>query len=152
MKVILFVCTGNVCRSPMAVGLLRRRLAERGLDSQYEVLSAGVYALDKQPASRNAIFVMAERGIDITDHKAHTVTGSDMVRSNLVLAMSREHTQALRQSWPNYGWKVYLLSEMAGERKDVKDPYGGSVDQYRAGADMISRYIDEGIERILELA
>lgn len=152
MKVILFVCTGNVCRSPMAVGLLRQRLAERGLDNQYQVVSAGVFALSEQPASRNAIFVMAERGIDITDHIAHTVTSADMARSNLVLAMSREHTQALRQAWPAYAWKVYLLSEMVGERKDVKDPYGGSIEQYRTGADVISSYIDDGLERILELA
>jgi protein-tyrosine-phosphatase len=75
-----------------------------------------------------------------------------MVRANLVLAMSREHTQALRQSWPQYGWKVYLLSETVDERKDVKDPYGGSIDQYRAAADVISGYIEEGLDRILELA
>jgi protein-tyrosine-phosphatase len=152
MKVIMFVCTGNICRSPMAVGLLRQRLVEKGLDSQYQVVSSGVYALDERPASRNGIFVMAERGIDITDHIAHTVTGSDMIRANLVLAMSREHTQALRQAWAHYGWKVYLLSEMAGERKDVKDPFGGSIAQYRAAADVISGYIDRGLERILELA
>jgi protein-tyrosine-phosphatase len=75
-----------------------------------------------------------------------------MVKANLVLAMSREHTQVLRQSWPHYAWKVYLLSEMAGGRKDVRDPYGGTIEQYRAGADVISAYIDEGLERILELA
>jgi protein-tyrosine-phosphatase len=136
----------------MAVGLLGEQLEERSLDSQYQVDSAGVYALDDHPASRNAIFVMAERGIDITDHRGRTITGSDMVRANLVLAMSREHTQALRQSWPQYGWKVYLLSETVDERKDVKDPYGGSIDQYRAAADVISGYIEEGLDRILELA
>lgn len=152
MKVILFVCTGNICRSPMAVGLLRQRLAEAGLGDKYEVRSAGVRALDGRRASRNGLFVMAERGVDITDHIAHTISGADMVKANLVLAMSSEHTQAVRQSWPQYAWKVYLLSEMAGERKDIKDPFGGSVEEYRAAASVIARYIDKGFERILELA
>ena len=74
MSVILFVCTGNICRSPMAVGLLRQRLSEEGLASRFKVLSAGVWALDNHPASDKAIAVMAERGIDITDHIAHTIT------------------------------------------------------------------------------
>jgi len=152
MKVILFVCTGNICRSPMATGLLRQRLAEDGQEGQYQVGSTGVNAVDDYPASRNGVFVMAERGIDITGHIAHTITGNDMVRANLVLTMSRRQAQSLRQSWPQYAWKVYLLSEMAGKRKDIKDPFGGTVDEYRDAADVISRYIDDGFERIVELA
>jgi protein-tyrosine phosphatase len=122
------------------------------LEGQYQVVSAGVNAVDGYPASRNGIFVMAEREIDITSHIAHTVSGSDMVRANLILTMSRSHAQSLRQSWPQYAWKVYLLSEMAGKRKDIKDPFGGTLDQYRTAADLISQYIDAGFERILELA
>lgn len=152
MKVIQFVCTGNICRSPMATGLLRRRLEEMGLGGQVQVFSTGVNAVDGYGASRNGIFVMAQRGIDITGHAARTVTGDDMARSNLVLTMSRSQAQSLRQSWPQYAWKVYLLSEMAGKRKDIKDPFGGTVEQYGAAADVISRYVDGGIERILELA
>ena len=152
MKMITFVCTGNICRSPMATGLLRKKLSEKGLEGQFRVVSAGVNAVDGYPASRNGIFVMAERGIDITSHIAHTVTGNDMVRANLVLTMSRSHAQSLRQSWPQYAWKVYLLSEMAGKRKDIRDPFGGTVDQYRATADLITDYIEEGLERMLELA
>ena len=136
----------------MATGLLRQRLAEKGLEGQFQVVSAGVNAVDGYRASRNGIFVMAERELDITSHIAHTVTGNDMVRSNLVLTMSRAHAQSLRQSWPQYAWKVYLLSEMSGKRKDIKDPFGGTVGQYRTAADIISRYIDEGFERMMELA
>jgi protein-tyrosine phosphatase len=151
MSVILFVCTGNICRSPMAVGLLRQRLSEQGLASQFKVFSAGVWALDNHPASDKAIAVMAERGIDITDHIAHTITYDDIAEAELILVMSREHSDVIRNTWPQYAWKVHRLSEMVGKRKDIQDPYGSTVTEYRACADTLSTYIDEGLERILEL-
>lgn len=151
MSVILFVCTGNICRSPMAVGLLRQRLSQEGTASKFQVLSAGVWALDNHPASDKAIAVMAERGIDITAHIAHTITYDDMVESELILVMSREHADVIRNTWPQYAWKVHRLSEMAGKRKDVQDPYGSTIREYRACADTLSAYIDQGFERILEL-
>jgi protein-tyrosine-phosphatase len=152
MGVILFVCTANICRSPMAVGLLRKRFSERGLDSRYQVLSAGVQAENGRKASRHAIIVMAQRWIDITDHLSHTITGDDMARADLILVMSEEQAKTIRQAWPQYGWKVHRLSEMADKRQDVKDPYGGSLEKYEACADTMARYIDDGLERILELA
>jgi protein-tyrosine-phosphatase len=151
MSMILFVCTGNLCRSPMAAGLLRWRLAEEGLDSSHPVMSAGVWAADGQPASQNAIAVMAERGIDITDHIAHTITANDVAEAELILVMGQEHAQMIRNTWPQYAWKIYRLSEMAGKRQDIQDPYGGSIEEYRACADTISDYISRGFRHILEL-
>jgi protein-tyrosine-phosphatase len=147
MSVVLFVCTGNICRSPMAVGLLRQRLSQEGFASRFKVLSAGVWALDNHPASDKAIAVMAERGIDITD----TITYDDIAESELILVMSREHADVIRNTWPQYGWKVHRLSEMAGKRKDIQDPYGSTITEYRACADTLSAYIEQGFERILEL-
>ena len=152
MSVILIVCTGNLCRSPMAQGLLRQRLSEEGLDTNYRVLSAGVWAVDDNPASANAVEVMAQQGIDITDHIAHTITANDVAEADLILVMAREHAQVIRNTWPQYEWKVHRLSEMVGKRKDIRDPYGGSLTEYRACADTLAEYIDGGLERILELA
>lgn len=152
MSLILFVCTGNICRSPMAAGLLRQRLVQEGLDSQYEVASTGVWALDDHPASENAVAVMAERGIDISQHIARTITAQDLAAAAVVLVMSREHQEMLRHTWPQYAWKVYRLSEMVGKRKDIADPYRGPIEEYRECADTIAEYIDRGFERILELA
>ena len=95
---------------------------------------------------------MAERFVDITDHIAHTVTTDDVSRADLILVMTREHGEVIRQAWPQYAWKVHRLSEMADRRQDIADPYGGSMRKYKASADTISRYIEEGLERILELA
>lgn len=152
MRSILFVCTGNLCRSPMAAGLLRKKLAEEGLDGRYEVRSAGVQAVEGSRASRNAIIVMAQQWIDITDHVAHTITADDMEKASLILVMTRDHQTLLHQTWPQYAWKVHLLSEMSGKRQDVQDPYGSSMKKYEATADLLARYIDAGFERILELA
>jgi len=152
MSSILFICTGNLCRSPMAAGLLRKRLAEAGLDSRHHVASAGTWGLDGQPATENAVAVMGERGIDISDHTAQTVRAAQVAEADLILVMSREHETMMRNAWPQYSWKVHLLSEMVGKRKDVKDPYGRPIEEYRACADIISLYIDQGLDRILELA
>jgi protein-tyrosine-phosphatase len=152
MSVILMICTGNLCRSPMAEGLLRQRLSEKTIDTRHRVLSAGVWAVDDHPASANAIAVMAEQGIDITDHVAHTITANDVAEADLILVMTREHGQVIRNTWPQYGWKVHRLSEMIGKRRDVRDPYGGSIGEYRTCADTLAEYIDGGLQRILELA
>lgn len=152
MSEILFVCTGNLCRSPMAAGLLQKRLEEQGLEDRYRVSSAGVWAVDDKPASSSAIAVMAERGIDISSHVARTVSAEDMAEADLVLVMSQEHAAFLKNTWPQYAWKIRRLSEMIGKRKDVTDPYRGPIEDYRATADTLAGYIDRGLARILELA
>lgn len=152
MSLIMFVCTGNLCRSPMAAGLLRQRLAKEGLTERVEVTSSGIWAVDDHPASANAIAVMADWGVDITDHIARTIRATDVAEADLILVMSQEHEQMIRNTWPQYSWKVHRLSEMIGKRKNVRDPYGGSVEEYRTCADTLAEYIEQGFERILELS
>jgi protein-tyrosine phosphatase len=152
MSLILMVCTGNLCRSPMAAGLLHQRLAREGLDGQYTVRSAGTWALEDRPASEHAVEVMAARGVDISGHRAHGLTSADVAEADLILVMSREHEQMIANTWPQYRWKVHRLSEVAGKRRDVEDPYGLPIEDYRACADVIEDYLERGFERILELA
>jgi protein-tyrosine-phosphatase len=135
----------------MAAGFLRERLAQEGLDTRHRIISAGTWAVDGYPASEYAIATMAERGIDITDHIAHTITANDVAEADLILVMSQEHQRVIRNTWPQYAWKMLRLSEIVGKRKDVPDPYGGSMWQYRACAETLSDYIDHGFERILAL-
>ena len=149
MSLILVVCTANVCRSPMAAGLLRAKLAAEPPDAGLLVSSAGIWALDGQPASTHAVAVMAERDIDISDHIAHTITAEDVTEADLILTMSSEHTDMIRQTWPQYIWKVYRLAEMTGKKKDVRDPYGESIEAYRVCASTLSDYVDRGFARIL---
>jgi protein-tyrosine-phosphatase len=150
VSVLLFVCTGNLCRSPMAEALLRQRLEDANLTPRVQVRSAGVWAQEGRPASAEAIEVMAERALDIEDHRAHVLTAEDMAEAELVLVMSREHLDYVRAAWPQYAYKVRRLAEMAGRRRDIEDPYGKSRRDYRETANEIDRYLRTGWDAILE--
>ena len=152
MKTILFVCMGNLCRSPMAEGLLRRKLEREGLLKEYRVRSAGVCAVEGAPASPDAVRVMAERGVDISGHRAHDLTPADVEEATLILTMTPSHAESIRREFPRQARKVYTLAEMAGRSYGVDDPYGGSLSEYRRCADEIERLIEEGYRRIVQLA
>jgi protein-tyrosine phosphatase len=100
MKTVVFVCTGNICRSPMAEAFLNRILAREGL-ADYAVRSAGVWAADGRPASLYAIQVMARRGIDISGHRAHSLTQADVEEADLILVMASEHAEVIETLLPS---------------------------------------------------
>jgi protein-tyrosine-phosphatase len=150
--VILLVCTGNLCRSPMAAGLLRDRLAEAGLDGEFEVRSAGTWALDGSPAASYARQVMAERGIAISDHRAHMVTQRDVATAGLILVMEEGHREALLAEFPTGRSKVYLLTEIIGKRYDIADPFGSDIDDYARCATHLANIIDSGFDQVVALA
>jgi protein-tyrosine phosphatase len=134
----------------MAEALLRRQLHDADMAGQVQVRSAGVWAQEGRPASTGAVAVMAERGLDIHSHRAHTLTSEDMAEADLVLVMSREHLDYLRSMWPQYTYKVKRLSAMAGKRRDIADPYGMPHQDYRDTADEIEAYLEKGLHTILK--
>ena len=151
MRTVIFVCTGNICRSPMAEAFLNRILAREGL-ADYEVRSAGVWASDGRPASPYAIQVMARRGIDISGHRAHSMTQADVEEADLILAMASEHAEAMETLLPQYKPKIHLLSEMAGRHYDIPDPGGGPLYEYLQCADELEDLIEGSYHQILKLA
>ncbi len=150
MKRVLMVCTGNVCRSPMAMGLLRTRLAQDGLEDEVVVSSAGVYGLDGSAASQPSVDVLAERGIDISQHRAHTADKKDIAEADLVLVMEEAQRRTLFYNYPEQLHKIFLLSEMSGDYRDIKDPYRRPREEYERCAKELTALIDAGYPTILK--
>lgn len=151
MPHVLMICTANICRSPVAEGLLRDRLHKRGL-LDWTVSSAGTWAQVERGASENSVVVMNERGLDITSHVSRMVKGEHLRQADLVLCMESGHAEALRAEFYQYAPKIHLLTEMAGRHYSISDPYGQPLTAYRLMANEVEEIIDEGVDEIIRLA
>jgi protein-tyrosine phosphatase len=152
MPSILFVCTANICRSPMAEGLMRKKVTHEPDASQWQIASAGTWASDGLPASENSRLVMLERGIDLTRHKSQCITDQIMRSYHLILTMEQGHKEALRVEFPDQANQIYLLSEMVGGRFNVEDPFGGTLAEYEQTANELDQLLTHGYENITRLA
>lgn len=155
MRTILFVCTGNTCRSSMAAFMAQHLLAEANMSGSVRILSAGTGAWPGAPASEPALLVMEERGIDLASHISVPLTSGLVAEAELILTMTRRHRQYIEETWPQAADKTYTLAEYAGmeeEGPDVPDPYGLSVDEYRICADRLWILVTTALEKYLGLA
>jgi len=127
---VLFVCTGNTCRSPMCEGYLRS-LCEKSGRTDIHAASAGLSAHPGDPASLHAREVMRQYSADISGHAARGVDSSAVSQADLILAMTGSHLKNLRSAFPEAADKVRLLLEYADQPgADVPDPFGGSFQMY----------------------
>lgn len=145
---ILFVCTGNICRSPMAAALLRAHAHMLGDGDKYRIESAGTWGVNGQPASSNAQLTMQERGLSLDGHIARTVTRELVEQADLIIVMTRSHRDALSSEFPTTRRKLHLMSELGGLEYDISDPYGHSLQTYETCADDLTSLIERGYSQI----
>jgi len=129
---ILFVCTGNTCRSPMAQALAIHLFGEG-----YEIASAGIMAMQGSAASTHAISAMLQRKLDLAAHKAQMLNEELIEWADLILAMTDGHKSAINSE------KVHTLGEYAGTSVSVSDPYGGNLQVYLNCAEEIYILLEE---------
>lgn len=149
MPAILFVCTANICRSPMASGLFKTMLDEAQIPGVWRVESAGTWALEGEPAATGSQAVMSERGINISKHRAQNVSRELLQSFDLILTMESGHKESLRVEFPDLSGRIYLLSEMVNQKDDIDDPYGGTISEYEQAADEIEGYLNKGFDEIV---
>lgn len=151
MPRLAFVCTGNTCRSPMACGLFLALLNEKYPETadQFAVQSAGLFALDGEPASSHAVTVLSELGIDIRNHRAARVDESVIAAADIIVALTAAHKNRIVSFYPQARDRVVTLYELAGlPEADVEDPIGSDLAEYRHTRDQIRGLIERVLLRL----
>lgn len=144
---LLFVCSGNTCRSPLAEALARQMAARRGVED-VEVSSAGTNAWDNAPATDEALLVGMERGLDLTGHRARKLTPAIVSEADLIFVMTPGHLEPVKQMGGR--GKAHVIDEYASGAADqgISDPYGGDLETYRHTADTLEEELEKLFDRL----
>lgn len=145
MYKVLFVCTANICRTPMAESYFNRLVAQERLEDCMDAESAGTWAMEGMPAAELSRQVCAENGLDISNHRSRPVELHLMKSADLVLCMAQEHKNDLLRVFPHFREKIFTLREFQTnsfmEFTSIMDPYGKSLEDYRETFAIIAREI-----------
>lgn len=149
MKKLIFVCTGNTCRSPMAEGLLKHMLPP---DCGWEISSAGVHASNGYPASSGAVEALRMLGIDLSGHFSRRLIPKMIQEADLIVTMTRGHRDVILAMSPESAGKVFLLKSFGTAQcaADIYDPVGEAPDVYRRVRDEIDAALPDLILYMME--
>ena len=144
---LLFVCSGNICRSPMAAEQMRHRIAAEGLEG-WNVDSAGTLGIEGAPASPEAVEAMHEAGVDLREHRSQGIRLEQVEWADLILAMTHTHLMELASMFPRDTTSRFVLrafeegSEPDRDAPDLQDPIGRSLGFYKKQVPVIVRCVE----------
>ena len=150
MKKILFVCSGNTCRSPLAEGIAKKILSDRLLE-QIVISSAGTSAIEGVPASDLSIQVARSNGIDLSDHRARPLSKTLIRESDLIFTMSSKHKETVGIIEPAGLDYTFLLTDFCGEQGDIPDPIGSDIEGYQGVFEQIQKCLERMRNRLGKL-
>ena len=149
MPTVMFVCTVNLCRSPIAESLFRKWLQRQSVPGDWRVHSCGTWAVNGKPVAPHVQPSLLDMGIDLGQHRARNVTADLLAESDLVLCMTRSQREALHTEFPQFAGRICLLSEMLGKTYDVPDVQDFVISQYVCVAHELTRIIEAAGASIL---
>lgn len=152
MAAILFVCTANICRSPMAVEIFKKIAAQVDADIAWVAESAGTWTVNDMPATDKAVAVLSEIGLDLTEHRSTDVTSLDLQNYDLILTMERGHKESLIVENSQIADRIYILSEMIESTYDIPDPIGGSLKDFQETVKLLEDILLRGYPKIKKLS
>lgn len=151
---ILFICSGNICRSPMAEGYLRYSIPPK-YKTKVQITSAGTLGIENSPASFESVKVMQEQGIDISSHRSSGLSAQKVSNSDLILTMAKEHFDYIKNTFNPPQKKLHLLGEFGTaspcEYNSIPDPIGSDMDTYKECQKKIFTEIDKVRPKILRM-
>ena len=140
MKKIMFVCTGNICRSPMCHYYLQKLVKDEGIEDKIIVSSCGTYANTGESSTMNAIEAMKKYGVDMNNHRATNIEDIDIENYDLILCLTLSHKSSVLEFCPQLKGRVFTLKEYCfpdDEYKNIDDPWGLSINVYNECSDEI---------------
>lgn len=153
MPSVLFICTANQFRSPIAETCLKQKLSNLGQLDEWRVSSAGTWTKKGLPAHPLAVKAATGVGLDLSEHRSKPVTPRLLERSDLVVVMEKDHKEALLTEFPQMKDKIILLTELVGEtNSNVPDPVVDKCHDADEVTEMICHLIDNGFDNLLSLA
>ncbi len=150
MKSIIFICTGNICRSPMAHWYMQKRIDDMKKSEEYLISSCGTNTYGGERATQNAIQAIAKYGVNMENHRSTNISDVDLSTYDLIICMTENHKDIVLFTYPNIKDKIFTLKEYVYNDQiytDIDDPWGYDISVYNSCGKEIVDCVDKLIEK-----